>query len=328
MKKTFFKIGSFNLFNLVLPDVAYHETQIYTDEQYRKKTEWIARQLDFMSANLVGFQEIFHEEAFKEALAKSERFKSAQAIVAKPTGEGPVVGLASLFPILEHNIIEEFPTVARLDIEGVEIPFSRFSRPVLKVRVKVTDHLDLTVFVIHLKSKRPLIPEGADMMDPVEKAKGQARSLVIRGMEAAALRAILVKTLKDRSGPVIVIGDGNDSDFAVSTRIISGEAPWRKLQKKSRLGLWDLILYHVKNIQVRQSYSNVYYTYIYNGHYESLDHILVSREFLPQNTDNIGRVVYTSVFNDHLIDKTLGYETISKWQSDHGQVVATFEMNE
>jgi predicted extracellular nuclease len=39
------------------------------------------------------------------------------------------------------------------------------------------------------------------------------------------------------------------------------------------------LLYNTKDIQARQSSGDFYYSHIYNGHYEGLDHILVSKHF-------------------------------------------------
>lgn len=87
-----------------------------------------------------------------------------------------------------------------------------------------------------------------------------------------------------------------------------------------------MLLYNVKDIQARQSYRDTYYTYIHNGHYESLDHILVSQEFVHQNPSRLGEVEYVSVHNDHLIDETLSDQAVPRWQSDHGQVVTTIRL--
>jgi predicted extracellular nuclease len=68
------------------------------------------------------------------------------------------------------------------------------------------------------------------------------------------------------------------------------------------------------------------YTHIHNGHFESLDHVLVSQEFVGQNPRHVGAVEYVSVLNDHLIDETLSDDKIPRWQSDHGQVVVTIKL--
>ena len=88
--------------------------------------------------------------------------------------------------------------------------------------------------------------------------------------------------------------------------------------------IWLLVilLYNVKDIQALQSYRDVYYTHIYNGHYGSLDHILVSEEFVRPNPQHIAWVENVQVLNDHLVDETLSSEEVPNWQSDHAQVVA------
>ncbi|ODS33362.1 MAG: Endonuclease/Exonuclease/phosphatase family protein [Candidatus Scalindua rubra] len=326
MRGKIFKVGSFNLYNLVLPEVKYYGRKKYTKKVYEKKKTWIAQKLDLMDADIIGFQEIFHEKALKEVLKESDHYKKVSVKVAKPTGKGPVVGLVSRFPIVEHEVIEDFPASALLDVDGKEIPLTRFSRPVLSARLKIKDNLKLDVFVVHLKSKRPMYADGADHNDLIEKAKGQARSLILRAAESTAMRSLLMDYLQGRNYPVIVLGDVNDAGLAVTSQIVSGEPPWRRLSYRSKKKIWDVLLYHVKDIQARQSYSDVYYTHIYNGHYESLDHIMVSQEFVDKNPNHIGRVGYFSVFNDHLIDETLSKGEVEKWQSDHGLVVASIEL--
>jgi hypothetical protein len=108
----------------------------------------------------------------------------------------------------------------------------------------------------------------------------------------------------------------------------SSEPPWRQLPSERKKALWDVLLYHVRDIQARMSYRDYYYTHIHNGHYEGLDHIMMSQEFVAQNPASIGRVSYVSLLNDHLVDATLSREGIPNWKSDHGQVVATIELRE
>ncbi len=321
-----FKVGTFNLCNLVLPNTLFYDRERYSTEDYAKKKLWIAGQLDRMQADIVGFQEVFHEEALREVLKQSTFCREFQVVTANPTGEHPVVALASRFPILESKVIREFPAQSHLDIQGAAIPLTHFSRPVLSVRLRLTETVDCTVFVVHLKSKRAIFAEGVDRQDPIEKAKGEARSLMLRAGEAIALRVLLMEVLQDRNYPVIVLGDMNDGGAAVTSQIISGEVPQRRLEPDRKRKLWDILLYHVRDIQARQSYGDFYYTHIHNGHYQSLDHIMVSQEFVTQNPDRVGRVAYVAVLNDHLIDETLSHEAAPNWQSDHGQVVASIEI--
>ncbi|MBF2046735.1 MAG: endonuclease/exonuclease/phosphatase family protein [Leptolyngbya sp. IPPAS B-1204] len=326
MSRRTIRIGTFNLLNLALPNRVFYHHEYYSPEVYAKKIRWIGGQLDRIRPDLIGFQEVFHHEALQQALQQSDSCRDFHLVAISPTGDTPAVALASRFPILYHRYIQDFPISAQLDIQGAAIPLTHFSRPVLSVQVQLSDTIECTVFVVHLKSKRAIIPDHVDRQDPIEQAKGQVRSLMLRAAESIALRVLLMQVLQNRNYPVIVLGDMNDGGAAVTSQIISGEVPHRKLDSKRKRELWDILLYHVKDIQARQSYGDFYYTHIHNGHYESLDHIMVSQEFVVQNPDRIGRVVYVSVFNDHLIDETLTTEEIPNWQSDHGQVVASIEL--
>jgi hypothetical protein len=57
------KVGSFNLYNLVLPDHVYYENRSYSENDYKKKVSWIKSQVQSMGVQIIGFQEIFHKNA-------------------------------------------------------------------------------------------------------------------------------------------------------------------------------------------------------------------------------------------------------------------------
>ncbi|MDM8518487.1 endonuclease/exonuclease/phosphatase family protein [Anaerolineales bacterium HSG6] len=323
-----FKIGTFNLYNLVLPNVTYYRRHEYSQQQYQQKKTWLARQLQRMDADIIGFQEVFQAKALQAVLKESKQYDSASMIVGKEHGHGPVLGLVSRFPIQASHFISRFPRQTQLDFDGVDLPIREFNRPVLRATVEIKKGLEVTVFVVHLKSKRPIIPEGENPHDPLEQAKGEARSLIVRAAEATALRHLILEAVQDSRQPVIVLGDVNDSGLAVTSRIVTGSPPWKTLPLEKKLPKWDVLLHNVKDIQARQSYQDMAYSHIHNGHYQMLDHILVSQEFVRQNRNRIGQVEYMTVFNDHLIDETLSDESIPVWKSDHGQVVATIRLRD
>ncbi len=326
MPRDRFRIGTFNLYNLVLPELPYYGTRRYSYQEYQQKLKWIANQLGEMDADLVGFQEIFHRAALEEALQASGLYEGANVIVGPERADSPAVGLVSRFPVLDHEFVGQFPPQAQIDIGGVPIPLQTFSRPVLCARLRLPTGQPVMVFVVHLKSKNPTIDEEADRHDPVERALGKTRSLIRRAAEATAVRCLMLERLKGNDDPVIMMGDINDSGQAVTSEIMTGSPPWRNLDGRAKRRVWDTLLYNVNDIQARQSYRDVYYTHIHNGHYESLDHILVSQEFVRQNPNHIALVEYVKVLNDHLIDDTLTEESVPCWQSDHGQVLVTIEL--
>jgi endonuclease/exonuclease/phosphatase family metal-dependent hydrolase len=336
------RIGTFNLLNHARPDFLVYGKKAYSPAVYQQKCDWIATQLLKMNADIVGFQELWQIEALEDVLATaplngSKLYPTApHLLISGSHQDGPRVAILSKYPIQSHRIIQQFPAASQLSTPDLAIPYDSFSRPVLVAQVAVTDSLSCSILVTHLKSKRPDFAKQAsaqqpgvdlDKSDPLEQAKGQARSLLRRAAEATALRAIVLETLHQTQQPVIVLGDLNDNATAVSSQLIAGEPPYRFLPKDKRLQKWAELLHNTKDIQSRLSYGDFYYSHIYNGRYEALDHILVSNHFFSQNPDRLGRVGMVSLFNDHLLDETLASSAIPKWQSDHGQVVAEIELD-
>jgi len=330
-KKTI-KVANFNLLNLVLPESVYYDNQKYTIQEYEKKINWIALMLQEMNADIVAFQEVFHKEALRAAVEKSGIYNNSEIIIANETGDLPRVAILSRFPIKSYKIFEDFPEESIIEVEEdegcprIRLPFKKFSRPVLKAEVEVHKDFFINCYVTHLKSKRPILFEEEKRENPIHSAKATARSLFIRASESTALRAIMMETLQNRNIPVIAFGDLNDSNLSVTTQIISGEVPHRRLPHEVKKGLWDVLLHHVKDIQARKSYHDFYYTYIHNGHYESLDHIMVSEELVGENPNHFGRIGNVNVYNDHLIDRTLTDEKPKKWKTDHGLVLTSIEL--
>ena len=326
------KVATFNLFNMVLPETNYYGNRRYSRKDYEKKIDWIAYKLNEINADIVAFQEIFHLEALQEAVDRSGIYKNSKLIGANPNGQLPRVGILSRFPIVKQQIFEDFPEDSLIEIENEEdaaiykMPFAKFSRPVLRADVMAYDNFVISNYVVHLKSKRPDLYEKEDRDNPIHVAKASARSLFIRASEATAVRSLLMETLYKKENPVIVYGDVNDTGLSVTTQIISGVPPHRRYPIDVKKKLWDILLYHVKDIQARKSYQDVYYTYIHNGHCDNLDQIMVSQELVSENPRHLGKVGYVSVYNDHLIDSTISNEKEKPWKSDHGLVSATIEL--
>ena len=319
-----FRIGCFNTFNLVSQGKKYYRHEVYDAEEYDKKVSWIGRQLGDMKADLVGFQEIFHVEALEDAISRSGCMRGHRVYAAGTSGHHPEVALATRFNVQEFDRIEEFDESMKLKLDDdVTVPLDRFTHAVLRVRLEIKPEFPVTVFVAHLKSKRPKFLEDEDRRDPVIQAMARSRSLVLRATEAAALRKLLLDEMKGNDRGVIVIGDLNDTETAVTSAVVAGDPPPRHWEHDRKRRVWDTLLYNTKSIQARQSYRDVYYTHIYNGQYESLDHILVSEEFYRQNRGAPAYVEYVQVLNDHLIDETFTDEEVPRWKSDHAQVVAT-----
>ena len=298
-----------------------------------------------MRVDVVGFQEVFRRDALRTALMKSRQLGGVEPIVFA-TNENqnpastPAVALATRLDVLQSESIASIPETARLgfprdlaaapseaDVANtVDLAITRFSRPVLKAQLRVTPTFTMTVFVTHLKSKRPTYLAGESAADPIHRALGAARSLVIRAAESAGLRALVVSEIKGNRKPVIVIGDVNDGALAVTTQMISGEPPFYRLSTERKRPFWDVQLYTAERLQARSSARDAYFTHIFKGKFEALDHIMVSEEFYNRNPNRVGEVDYVRVFNDHLIDETESFEAVPRTRSDHGQVTVKIEL--
>ncbi len=345
-----FRVGTFNVFNLVSEGVDFYRAgSAYSHEDFVEKTAWIGRQLDEMQVDIVGFQEVFHEAALKEALSKSERFNQVTPIVLatkEDVGDEPIrtpaVALASRFGIVgEAESITDIPADAKITVPDgaaladdsshvglISVPISNFSRPVLKARIAVRDDLEVIVFVTHLKSKRPTILDDEDDANPIHRTLGIVRSLIRRAAEAAGLRSLVISEIQQNQQPVIVVGDVNDGTLAITTQMIAGEQPFFKLRRELKEPFRDVLLYTAQQLQARESTRDTYFTHIFNGSYESLDHIMVSQEFYRRNPERIGEVDYVQVFNDHIIDEMASFDDVPRTRSDHGQVVAKIRLRD
>lgn len=246
--------------------------------------------------------------------------------------------------------------------EPLEIPFtdlegsdggsykvSRLSRPLLKARVPVGDTV-ITVFNCHLKSKlgeldRPegaSFPPAADLVnyDAAARALGSLRAGLRRMAEAWVLRKAILESL-DAGQPVMVLGDFNDSEHAVSTEIITGEAPFKNYawmrrhdaaHKSDRYTdaeneiiqekISSVRLHSAEKLFVRKSLRDMVFTSAFGGVFESIDQILMSQHFHPDNPNRIGQMDYFSVLNDHLTDGSHPEAPYNKLASDHGQIMA------
>jgi endonuclease/exonuclease/phosphatase family metal-dependent hydrolase len=336
------RFATFNLYNLAPPGAKlYDNLEPLTAEQYEAKLNWTAQQLDQLDADLIGFQEIFSQAVLREVLARTRLYRNAQhaGFEADPAAERltPNVALVSRLPLVAPAVCyAAFP-------EGVSMPPGsrdpgRFARPPLHVQVELPNQRVADVLVVHLKSKRPDYRNGDDGGDPMAYAMARLRSLIRRGTEAVALRVLLTQLGRSARRPRVVLGDFNDVADAVTTAIVMGGSGGNCANNGNggnggnnngnggntnggtaatpgTLGeeLADR-MFDSNQIQIRQDHlRHVGYTNIHDGHYVTIDHILVSEEFNPASRYAIGEVLDVTYLNDHLRQER-------PEASDHGQV--------
>ena len=338
-------------FQEIFSEAALRDVIIETDELGLAANE----------ANIPDRSKRYHRKAIFRKLAYEPYTEAALAFApnlfdGEPGQRRPGVAILSRFGFVgEPEIIQELPkplAIPFTDLDGDEgghYRIKRLSRPVLKVRVPVGDTV-MTVFNCHLKSKlgefqRPdgaAFPPAADLVnfDPAARAMGSLRSGLRRMAEAWVLRQSVLEEL-EAGNPVLVLGDFNDSEHAVSSEILTGEAPFRNYAWMRRHDAENrrdrytdeeneiiqekidrVRLHSAEKLFVRKSLRDMVYTSAFGGVFESIDQILMSRHFHPDSPHKIGEMEYFSVLNDHLTDGSHPEAPYNKLASDHGQIMA------
>ncbi|GGE87839.1 endonuclease/exonuclease/phosphatase family protein [Massilia psychrophila] len=311
------RFATFNAFNLAPAGTKLYDNLLpYTEEEFEAKIDWTARQIDLLDADVIGFQEIFSHAALKLALSRTRNYRDAFHVGfdlptgAEPAGAerlAPSVALVSRLPLAEPGVAYAlFP-------EGIAMPpgsrdADRFARPVVHAQVIVAPDVTVDVVVVHLKSKRPDYRTGDTGDDPQLYALACLRSLIRRGTEAVALRVLLSNLGRDNGRARVVLGDFNDVADAVTTGIVLGA------------GASADRLFDAYQLQRRQDHlRHVGFSSLHDGHYTTIDHILVSEQFNAVLPNAIGEVVDVVYLNDHLVLELPA-------ASDHGQVLARIRL--
>ena len=307
------RFATFNVCNLAPPGVKLYDNLLpTTPAEYEAKLNWTARQLDLLDADVIGFQEIFSQATLREVLARTTRYREAFHLGFDPDPAAmrltPSVALVSRLPLAAPGKpMVEFP-------HGIELPPgsrdpARFTRAPLHAVVTVSPDVTVDVVVVHLKSRRPDYRTGDTGEDPALYALACLRSLIRRGTEAAALRVLLTEMGRANRRPRVVLGDFNDVADSVTTSIVLGAGT----------PLADR-LYDASQVQRRVDHArHLGFSSVHEGHYSTIDHILVSEEFNAALPNAIGEVVDVLYLNDHL-DLELAEA------SDHGQVLARIRL--
>lgn len=330
-------ISTFNLYNLNAPGRAiYADRDGWSQPDYDRKIDWIARQLAGLQVDLCGFQELWHADSLALALDRAGLAAEYDLLVPPGTDGGRIVCAAIVRKGLlagEPEWIDDFPAAFMLRSGGedaqtpaVEVGIHGFSRPVLHFRIKPRSALaEVHVFVCHFKSKGPtkLNREPWYKADKATYGKhatalGAALSTIRRTAEAAALRVLLTDLMKDNDTPVVVLGDINDGQHSNTANILT-EQP-RYLVGAS-VGGSDVALYTAQTLQEYRDTRDVYYTHVHQDIRESLDHILVSQEFYDHSARRVWLFDGLAVYNDHLNSD----DHKADGSGDHGIIRAVFK---
>ncbi|WP_183442226.1 endonuclease/exonuclease/phosphatase family protein [Pseudoduganella violacea] len=315
------RFATFNVCNLAPPGAKLYDNLLpLTAGEYEAKAAWTAQQLDELDADVIGFQEIFSQAALRDVLSRTRKYQDAVHAGFDPDPRAerltPNVALVSRLPLAAPpEVYANFPEGVPSDSGSRDA--DRFARAPLHARVVLPGGTVADVIVVHLKSRRPDYRNGDNGDDPLLYAMANLRSLVWRGTEAVALRVLLSNLRREGRRPCIVMGDFNDTADAVTTTIVLGSGALAQSGEELNGRMFDC-----NQIQRRQdTLRHVGYTNIYEGHYTTIDHVLVSEEFHPASPRAIGEVLDVSYLNDHLRQERPEV-------SDHGQVLVRLRLFE
>jgi len=319
-------VANFNTLNFAAPGhVFYPKEDPYDDREYARKVAWLGEQIQRINADVVCFQEVWDESALRAAVSASGlkyRHVLAPGAEAEGGAEGtPRLGLATRLHLAEHHSLTEFPPGMSVQVPEIG-EYKRFERPVLQATVTNRHGQSVVLLVAHLKSKRPkfLLDTAGHSLenrdDPAVVARATLRSLIMRGAEAAALRATVSDILAGTHTPLVLAGDLNDGPESVTSQIIAATSEVA-FDRHAR----DTALWHAYDVQSGAALRrDVAYSHVHQGSPEILDQIWVSEEFVPGSRFAIGDVRRVDYFNDHL------NEGRDRTRSDHGFVRAVLRL--
>ncbi len=315
MAKRDISFASFNLLNLQLPgDAIYGDTDGWDQDIYDRKIEFTSAMLTRLGADVIGMQELWAQGALDQVLTAANMDSDYAALVPPGHSGSKIVCAAAVrrdILVGTPHWITDFPPETVLKSGGddpqqdhIEVSLSTFSRPVLHFQVQPDSSTPvIDVFVTHFKSRLPTkIWRERDWYDRDvhgvhRNALGYALSTIRRTAEAAALRVLITKLTKGTNSPAVLIGDMNDGKNSNTLNILS-EQP--KYLSPLSTGGGDNALYTAQTMQEYRSVRDVYYTHVYKGQRESLDHILFSEQFYDNSKRRLWAFDEMLVTNDHL----------------------------
>ncbi len=327
-----------NVLNLANPGRMFYANQdVYSQRDFDRKIDWLGGRIAALNADILAVQEVWDEAALRAAVhhsglrydniivpgAENNETSNGESKTALAGGavNTPRVGIVTRLDVDNIQSIAQFPAGLQVQVPDLG-EYTKFERPPLLATLRMKHGQTVHVLTAHLKSKRPKFLQDAkgqpteDREDEKMQARATLRSLIIRGAEAAALRAVVVDVLKRTHEPLIVMGDFNDGPHSVTTQIIAAtnEVAYDK-------GARDTALFNAYEVQGEMALKrDVAYSHVHQGFPEVLDQILVSEEFLYNSRNSIGDVRRVDYFNDHL------QEGKDRSRSDHGFVRAVIRV--
>ncbi|WOH38465.1 endonuclease/exonuclease/phosphatase family protein [Thalassotalea fonticola] len=332
------KIATFNLYNYIEPPFAFYDFEkILSAEQWQKKQNWISDYLSEFTPDVIGFQEVFSPVPLNK-LVQEQGYPyfyvvDEAEVVDDFICKSPVVAIASKYNITEIAAVQ--PDEALAKAIGLNADFS-FSRKVLRATIDLP-HIGLCdCYVVHFKSKRPLIEHEQNIeLSPekniIEKLKAQViggwGSSVQRGSEAALLFAEMICQREQSGRPMILLGDFNNTlQDGVLTHLLTNTLRFASafdvnayLEKYCLSDAWDLY----QSTDNDTEHISRKPTHYYGATESVLDYILLSCEFDANFQGSLFEVSNYDTYDRHLINPIFERDGES---TDHGVVLVTLSL--
>ena len=332
------KIATFNLFNYLEPPFAYYDFErIYSAQQWDKKQRWIGDYLDEFQPDIVGFQEVFSPESLCDLLLLHGYDHFAVVDSAEVIDDfifrSPVVAIASRYPIKDVQAVQADRELAVAI--GLTNNFS-FSRKVLRATVDLPHIGDCDCYVVHFKSKRPMLEFAnsdsfTSEQNIVAKLKAQVAggwgSTIQRGSEAALLMIEMINRREKSGNPMILMGDFNNTlaDGVLAHLLTDSLRFVPKYESEAFLAnyllkdSWDLYLAtdNAADHTTRKA------THYFGAIGSVLDYILLSCEFDACSQSSIFELSDHHTYDRHLINPIFERDGES---TDHAIVLVTLTL--
>ncbi len=326
---------TFNLLNLNKPGRAiYTDVDGWSEAEYERKVAWAANQIRLLDADVYGFEELWHTDALGDVFFKAGLADQYDLVTPDNANGTRIVCAAAVRKGLlsgDGQWIDKFPEQFQLSSKGgdaqtpaIAVSINGFSRPVLRFEITPREgESSIAVYVCHLKSKGATDIYKENWFDSELHGKhsgaiGAAISTIRRTAEATALRILLTEQIKGNNKPAVIMGDINDGQHSNTANILTTQP---KYLAGDSTGGGDIALYTAQTLQEYRDTRDVYYTYVYEGLRESLDHIFVTQELYDNSKKRVWLFQDLVIMNDHL---NFGDQKGNGF-TDHGIVKATFK---
>jgi len=323
------RLGTFNLFQFAEPPYAwYTKKEKFTPRQWQEKTAWIKEQIRLMDCDIIGFQEVFSQDAL-EKLVKELGFEYfATADEAKLSTNNPMkyvtttVALASKYPITKlQKVRAHTPSLKNHSFQG----HFTFSRLPIKATITLPNAQELLVYVSHLKSNRLNAFEHVFHKEDTLTHKKELIFPALADKHSVALQQRLCEAsslffdIRKSKKPTVLLCDLNDKEFSLTIDALSNNKYHDEKRKEMHI-LHDASYHYtpkVHNPHPEAKAPTRKHTSYFLGKGNVLDYIFISNHLSKEYAENIAQVTDYVVLDAHLLENKDG----SLLTSDHAQVV-------